>query len=75
VAVEVDEARGDNEPTDVDGRPAVETVPDPRDRITVNPHVAHAVEPGLRIDDPTTGQHQVVRHEPTSSDRTPRRGP
>jgi hypothetical protein len=71
VAVEVDEARGDNEPADVDGRRAVETVPDRRDRVTVDPHVAHTVEPGLRIDDPPTNQHQVVRHEPTPSDRTP----
>jgi hypothetical protein len=75
VAVEVDEARGDDEPADVDGPRAVEPVPDRRDRATVDPHVTHAIEPGLRIDDPTTGQHQVVRHEPTSSDRTPRRGP
>ena len=75
MAVEVDEARRDDEPADVDGRRAFETVPDRRDRLTVDPHVAHAVEPGLGIDDPTTGQHQVVRHEPTSSDRTPRRGP
>ena len=75
VAVEVDEAGGDDEPADVDGRRAVETVADRRDRVTVDPHVAHAVEPGLGIDDPATGQHQVVRHEPTSSDPTRQRGP
>ena len=74
MAVEVDEARGDDEPADVDGRRAIETVPDRRHRITVDPHVAHAVEPGLRIDDPTANQHEVVRHEPTSSDRSSRRG-
>jgi hypothetical protein len=71
VAVEVDEAGNDDEPAHVDGRLALETVPDRRNRISIDPHVAHAVLPGLGVDDPTTGQHQVVRHEPTSSDRTP----
>jgi len=74
VAVEVDETWGDDEPADVDCR-AVETVADRRDRVTVDPHVAHTVEPGLRIDDPTTSQHRVVRHEPTPSGRAPRHRP
>ncbi len=73
--MEVDEARGDDEPADVDRLRAVETVADRRDRVTVDPHIADAVEPGLRIDHPTTSQHQVVRHQLTPSDRTTRRGP
>ena len=73
VAVEVDEAGGDDEPGDVDRRRTDETLPDRRYGAAVDPHVAHAVEPRLGIDDPTAGQHHVVCHEPTSSDRSPRR--
>jgi hypothetical protein len=65
VAVEVDEPGRDHEPADVDTGCAVEVFADRADRATVDPHVAHAVEPGLRVDDSTTGQHQVVRHEPS----------
>jgi hypothetical protein len=67
VAVEVDEARGDDEPADVDGRRAVEAVTDRCDRVAVDAHVAHPVEPPLRIDHAATGEHHLVRHSPTSS--------
>ena len=73
--LKVDEARGDDEPADVDGRRAVEALPDRRDRATVDPYVAHAVEPGLRIDYPTTGQHHVVHHEPSCSAASRGAGP
>ena len=53
----------DDEPGDVDCRRAVETVADGRHGSAVDAHVAHTVETGLRIDDSTTGQHQVVRHQ------------
>ena len=42
--------------------------PSPLDRRS--PRRTHTVEAGLRVDDSTTGQHQIVRHQPTSSDRT-----
>ena len=57
----------------VDRRRTDETLPDRRYGAAVDPHVAYGVEPRLGIDDPTARQHQVVRHEPTSSDRSPRR--
>ena len=57
-------------PPDIDGRRAPETVSDRGDRVTIDPDVAHAVEPGLGIHDPTTEQHQVVGHRVTSFDRT-----
>ncbi len=56
-------------PLDVDGRGALQIVADRGDRTTVDPDIAHAVESGLRIDDATSSQHQVVGHEPICHDR------
>ena len=62
VAVQVDEARRDDEPADVDRRRPLERVTNRGDAPTVDAHVASPVEPGLRIEHPPAGQHQVVRH-------------
>ena len=61
VAVQVDEARRDDEPVDVDRRRPVERVADRGDAPAVDADVALPVEPGLRIEHPPTRQDQSMR--------------
>ena len=71
VAVQVDEARRDDEPADVDRRRPVERVANRGDAATVDADVASSVEPGLRIDHPPAGQDQVVRHRELLTESLP----
>jgi hypothetical protein len=63
VAVQVDEARTNHQPTHIDGSPTTQMqthLAHARDAPPVHCHVAHRVRPRLRIDDAPAAQDQFV---------------